>query len=163
MACVSARYLTESEFLQALSLLPASGGYIMLERPDFSCLDSFKSNTDWAGWDTGRIFSERIDIRWQKSEDVFHVVMISDNADLFLPQFRLDLDNNYLERKVRWLLWGSKEQDMWIERIIPKILHYPLEAKSGSRIALSVTKYINRTSIQDEFYRFTGLEEVVGN
>ena len=165
MAIVSAGFLPSEEFLQMMSLIIIDTGYMLLERPETTLFKKYSGDTDWTAWHFGRIFCAEFDFRWQKSDDVFHVVVISDEVPAyFSTRFRLDLDGDkYDQRSIRWLLWGRKEEgDRWIERIVPQILSYPIEANEGSRVALSVIEYINPAYSKVEFYRFIGLEEVSG-
>ena len=166
MAIVSAGYLPSEKFLQMMSLISIEeAGYMLLERPETTCFKKYSGEIDWAGWDFGRGFCVNFDLRWQKSEGVFHIVVISDEApEYFSTRFQLDLEaERYDRRDTRWLLWGRKEEgDRWIERIVPQVLNYPIEAKEGSRVALSLIEYINPANSKVEFYRFTGLEEVRG-
>lgn len=162
MAVVLANYLTVEDFRQVFTSLAPAGGYVILERPQTSTFERFSRNIDWAAWDAGRVFDEGLDLRWQRSDGIFHVVMISDAPqNLFPPRFQLDLAENHIERTTRWLLWGVMEEGgRWVERRMPRIFSYPVSGRPGSRVALSVTEYVNALNSQVEFYRFTGLEEV---
>lgn len=162
MAVVMADFLTGEEFLRMFSLIPKDKGYAILDRPETSLFIPISKDTDWTDWENGRVFNEEMDLRWQKKDERFHVVMILDAPKAYFRQrYSLNLSEKYLEQKARWLLWGQQEtKGKWIERRIPKIFTYPFATRNDSRIALSVKEYVNIGNQRVEFYRFTGLEEV---
>lgn len=124
------------------------------EKPDFF---DIKKNLkgDFSDWDKGRIFNDDSEIRWERKQEHFHVVFVSDKK--LIPENWDKKEITKEESSSEVLLWGKRinNKNEWYEKQIPKILTYPSQ-DNGERVYIKIQKY----TIEDDnsnIYRFKGV------
>lgn len=120
------------------------------EEPDFfNCLS--KPHGKESDWDKGRVFDDISEIRWERENDVFHLVWIKDQGNIPVEWSPEQINLVTSDREI--LLWGKKidGKNEWYEKQIPRIFDYPAKVSDTY-----VYAKINEYCIVDEskVYRF---------
>jgi len=157
--------------------------YAIVENIDDIQFKHFGAISNYDKWHKGRLFGKKTELKWQKRNGKFHIVVITEKDlpvgfTLFSENsepFKDDKGNN-IYRQI--YLWGEQEKDAsgkftgkWFEERIPQFLEYPLKTdKSRVRVKLQEYKLFEEREImkngkieKEEFisivHRFVGLEE----
>lgn len=124
-------------------------------------------------WERGRIFCEAFELRWEKMDGQFHVVLCGE--PLPIENFSTVKEINLSEIKQRhqaYYLWGKKltkdelvlvgspsTEHVFLEMQIPRILKYPVSSQA-QRVRVKVCEYFQPDNGKLVYYRFLGLEEI---
>ncbi len=147
---------TEAELHKTLvSKLPAD----TLTIHENVCCVKFVQGIPAAGelFESGRSFSESLEIRWRKLNDEFRLVALSEDVETLNG---LDVSGqNYKVQDRSLLLWGEYNPNLgkFIEVRIPKFLEYPVKSlgDTGKRLSISARQYLEDGVIQ--FTRYKGI------
>ncbi|HIE30405.1 TPA: hypothetical protein EYP66_24355 [Candidatus Poribacteria bacterium] len=106
-------------------------------------------------FEKGRAFNEKIEVRWKKRDDGFHLVALSEDKSL-LQNLQL-ADEKWAIERTRLLLWGEYNAAVgqFIEVRIPRVLEYPKpqRVKIGDRLQILAYNYLQKDIIQFTRYR----------
>lgn len=102
-------------------------------------LTHYDAATDFTAWERGRIFCSDWELRWDQPR----VTYTGTPQSLGNLEQTLDL-RPYTKREASYYLWGRREQPgRFIELQIPRVLHYPVEAKEKGRVKLRVAEWVD--------------------
>jgi hypothetical protein len=159
-----AGWLTETALGLLLTTPPASFNWMILEAVDEVMFDGYHSAIDLSRYDNGRVFGTDGEVRWQRDEKKFHVLLVGSIAQppTSLVAYSKELPANLFEyKRRRYYLWGEWTDNLrdWVEASVPHIFNYPTPPSSGRwRYALTTIEYVNRITGEMEFYRFVGTD-----
>lgn len=106
-------------------------------------------------FESGRLFSPDLEIRWRKkAENQFYVLIIDDKDESREGYERKDLIRT--ENPLSFYLWGEKAEDMWYELRIPKGWKYPVKTRYARIKAIEYE--VRGKAKESKFYRFCGFE-----
>lgn len=114
-----------------------------------------KGEIDPSNFESGRLFSSNLEIRWRKErENRFYALIITDKDELFKDYERKDL--TMVKNDLSFFLWGEKARDRWYELRIPKGWKYPARNQYAK---VKVIEYAVKGKPEEaKFYRFYGFE-----
>lgn len=103
-------------------------------------------------FDSGRLFSQDLEIRWRKKRgDEFYAMLISDKELMLEGYEKKELKDT---DRVSFYLWGEKMGDKWYELRIPKGWNYPVESRHAK---IKIVEYeVEGKPEEGKFYRFCG-------
>jgi hypothetical protein len=111
-------------------------------------------------WSRGRVFSERLELRWQRTgQGKLKVQLLGEENFPEADVFEL-ADNSWdVTEEKKIILWGNKkegeETPYWIEVKVPRGLNYPVE--KGKTAAIIALDYLSpRGTVQ--YTRFKGVK-----
>lgn len=138
------------------------------ESPDFFNYLS-KPHGKESDWDKGRVFDSKSEVRWERKNDVFHIVWIKDEGsipDEWDPKLLTVLNKREI------MLWGSliaspsnnkdlasesqnADKNEWYEKQIPRVFDYPVK-EGNTHVYAILTEYCMED--ESKVYRY---EDVV--
>jgi len=120
------------------------------EDPDFFNYLSIPHGKE-SDWDKGRVFDDISEIRWERKNDVFHLVWIKDQGSIPAKWSPEQIKLVTPDRKI--LLWGKKIEgkNKWYEKQIPRIFEYPAKVSATYVFAvINVYCIENKYCVGDE-------------
>lgn len=153
--------LTQSEFDSLLASVSVEKSYLLTQQADRIKFTRFDQNEMLQA---GRIFNNNYEIRYEKIDDGYDVLVFSEQKEKFEELKLSGTPNKYdlAEENNIFLLGKSKQRNgkwMFIETQIPQILEYPvddLELKEKSELVIKAIDY--RRNELPCFTRFKGVE-----
>jgi hypothetical protein len=142
----------------------------------FNLYNLEKQEIQLSNYNSGRIFGENMEIRWEKQNGKIHVVYLgTDKYTSILRDYGLQENLDILEKTQAvpksYYLFGErlKTEDLrymdraattkhFAEVRIPQLLLYPVPPSSKPYVCLQVREYINAETGVVELFRFQKLE-----
>jgi hypothetical protein len=161
---VFAGRLLADELRRLVESPPRTFKWMIVEAVDEILFDSFRSDVDVGRFETGRMFDEFCELRWRRDGPRFHTLLIGNlsKTPALLSAHRVLAVSEFEPVSCGYFLWGEwrGRSTQWVEASIPHIFSYPSPPDIASRWRRKITaiEYINRTTVEMEFYRFTGVE-----
>jgi len=142
--------------------------YAILEKVDKIKFEECGETADYANWDKGKLFGEKVELKWHKTNNEFHIVVISDENSLPEGFCEFKCSNLHIEKDRGIFLWGEKDRSIcsWFEPRIPHLLKYPglnfAEKKKRVKIVLHEYQFEEtppelKEKITSTIYRFVRL------
>jgi len=157
-----ATWLTQAELQTLLTAPPAAFDWMILEAVDELVFDSFRGAIDLARFDAGRVFGQYCELRWQRDGQMFHALLVGAAPQppaSFIMHHQELADDSFDYVDGAYFLWGewSQQTPIWVEAMIPHIFNYPPPPQQTGRWRRQVktVEYVNRSTGETEFYRFT--------
>lgn len=127
--------------------------YYLLQRPD--CISDWKEGypdaVEIEKWTLGRLFGEKGELRWQKTETGYALLWLSEGK---LPDGFEPLGTWEVAKSPDSLLIGGGETGPWRDTRIPRKLDYPIAWSQTPKVR--VIHYRDLDSQTIRFTRYTG-------
>lgn len=151
------------------------------QQKDFLVFTWYASRLPFSSYNTGRIFHEQGELRWESRADTFQIVYLGSEqySDILIshkceiqPEFTALLHKKELHSILKnYILFGKvlapeigtpENHSTYAEARIPRLLHYPLhksqQQQSTERVEISVIEYTHKGTGQILASRFQALQ-----